>query len=252
MPGALIVQSIQTTAGPDNLIGPVTIGPNGTGPVLTGTAGAMSASGVWTFTGGFGSGTISDAGSFNFTGASSVITGLTGSTAVGAPWLKIASGTVAANTASFTFSSIPQTFKHLVMIVKMRNNSVSGDGTATIQFNGVSTANYDYEMIQAGTGTTLAATNPTSQTASTIGTSQGLAFSGAALGHSITFMPYYTSSVQFCTHYTIQIAGDGTSMKNQIIGGMLHIGTGPITSITLASNNDTLSSECEFTLYGIP
>lgn len=53
--------------------------------------------------------------------------------------------------ASVTFTSIPQGFRHLMMMAQVRTDQASELDTVIFRFNGDTGSNYDYSAIQNGT-----------------------------------------------------------------------------------------------------
>ena len=85
--------------------------------------------------------------------AAGITIAASGSGGGGTALTKIAETILGANTATVTFSSIPQTFRNLVLKVTARDSAtVTGNSDAYLQFNGDTGGNYQYSFIE-GTGT---------------------------------------------------------------------------------------------------
>lgn len=59
-------------------------------------------------------------------------------------WTLISSQTLASPTATVTFSSIPNTYKHLILTSRMRSVTAAAVDNNRMRFNGDTGANYDY------------------------------------------------------------------------------------------------------------
>lgn len=71
--------------------------------------------------------------------------------AAGGGFTLIATGTGTGSSATITFSSIPSTYKHLMLVFE-EVRTAAGDQTVKINYNGVTTTTYDFGF--AGTNTT--------------------------------------------------------------------------------------------------
>lgn len=88
-------------------------------------------------------------------------------------WKKLAGTVLGADTASFDFTSITQTYRHLRLIMSLRSSVAAGNEAVYVSYNtDVTAANYDSELlIVAGT----VATNPAENRAAAAGRSVGWA-----------------------------------------------------------------------------
>ncbi len=158
---------------------------------------------------------------------------------------KIASNDLTATTASVTFSSIPQGYTDLKIVVSARTTSSNTVEGSTITFNGSST--YSTRFLQGDGGSATSGTqtilnallfNAATSTANTFGNSE-------------MYIPNYTGSNQK------SVSGDGVNENNatQAFAGMfagLSTLTSAITTITIAGNaSGSFVAGSTFTLYGI-
>ena len=145
--------------------------------------------------------------------------------------------TLGTATASVTFSSIPQTYTDLVLIVQ---------GTSTVvepilmQFNGDTGSNYSWTQVGGDSGGTFS-NRTTSQTSMRIG------FSNTAQGNHIAQIMNYSNSTTYKTSLSRSNIAD---VGVRAIAGLWR-NTNAITSITVIQNAGSFSAGCTFTLYGI-
>lgn len=162
-------------------------------------------------------------------------------------------------TASVTFSSIPQGYAHLVLVLQVKSSLTTGsfvNDNPKVSFNGVTTSGYNYTSIF----------NTNSSTASaTFGGSQNAIFLGACWtsfpantvgsGNYLIVIPYYSQADFGKNLLEVSYASDGGGASQlNMTGGCQNIITSmaAVTSITL-----TLASGSNFVtgsflgLYGI-
>jgi len=162
-------------------------------------------------------------------------------------YFPIATTTVAANATSVTFSSIPQTYKHLQIRMSVACTASYYDADVAVRFNGNATNYYNsrmYATIGSVTGDKSASL-------------QGLVAraGGAAniFGPAVVDILDYTSTNKnktFKSLYGQSVGSSGYWMFNG--GGWFD--TAAITSITIAEANfsiTNLAPNSTFTLYGI-
>ena len=169
-----------------------------------------------------------------------------------ATWL-IQRQTLASNTATVTFSSIPSTYKHL-QIRYIGRSTTTGTGVGDnlyINLNSDTGANYTYHQI-LGDGSTASATGATAQTR--------LNFQNALPRNSVTSSVFgvgicdihdYASTTKNKTSrifYGTDV--NGTEGKVYLASG-LWINTSAVTSITLAPQSNSFLAGSTFALYGM-
>jgi hypothetical protein len=151
----------------------------------------------------------------------------------------IASTTLSAATASVTFSSIPQTFTDLVMIV---TGTVGALSNIAWQANGDSGSNYS-NTLMLGSGSAA-----TSERGSNLIASPGTVITTGLSVIRLHFMNYSNTT----TNKTVlNIGGNAGSYTGVGVG--LWRSTAAINSIRILVYNDnsTYQSGCTFSLYGI-
>jgi len=169
---------------------------------------------------------------------------------------KIASTTTSNAVSTVVFSSIPQTYTDLIVLVSARwnqNQESSPWSSYQIQFNGDSGSNYGstygYGLGASGSGGARGTSQPGTQP----GWLASSATSANVFGNSRLYIPNYTNS-----HYK-QIIGEGhtpnntTTAINSISAGSWK-NTASINSITFiyaGAPSNLWAAQSTFTLYGI-
>lgn len=194
---------------------------------------------------------------------------VTGNITGGGVLQKIAETVLGSAQASVTFSSIPQTYRHLRIIMGARG---SGSVTFTVgglRFNGDTGNNYDHVQLwgNGATGGTApyAAANQVIQGSSIfIGETPGANASANAANSIIIDIPWYTTTnfqktlfVSATVPYAALAAGNEASsqMYSEIVSGRWR-NTAAITSVTLIASTsggtNNYNTNSYFTLYGLP
>ena len=155
--------------------------------------------------------------------------------------------------STFTFSSIPSTYKHLQIrsVAKMTSTAASGDDGYIITVNGDSGSNYNWHMMYGiGSGPTYTGTGGSSQTRMY---PYGLPFSGGSnigWGAMVTDILDYADTnknktFRFISGYDTNVAGD------MVFASGVWLNTAAISSITIAAPYGNFTSGSSFALYGI-
>jgi hypothetical protein len=157
---------------------------------------------------------------------------------------KIASNDLTATTASVTFSSIPQGYTDLKVVVNARSNAARDDDYAEISFNGLTT-NLSARILY-GTGSATG-----SVTASNINCIINAANNTAnTFSNTEFYIPNYTSG-NFKS-----VSADGVEENNATFSvanltAGLWSATAAITQVTLTPGYGSFVANSTFTLYGI-
>ena len=153
--------------------------------------------------------------------------------------------TLASNSTSLTFSSIPSTYTDLIIECNFGMNVI---GSATrLQFNGDSGSNYSDTFLY-GNGSSAGSSRESS--------ASSIRVLGAAVGPNNALTDNATIHIQnysnSTTYKSILCRGSSASKEAYAITGLWR-NTAAITSLTLLSYNgsDTLLAGSTFTLYGI-
>lgn len=164
---------------------------------------------------------------------------------------KIASNDLTTTAASVTFSSIPQGYTDLKVVISARSSYSSGEG-ALMRFNGSSSANYTYKQLY-GAGSSAGSYGPPSlETYGFVGSMGGTNYTASTFDSIDLYIPNYTSSNN--KSFSVDsVAENNSATVNQsdLIAG-LWSQTAAITSITFTSYNAAnFVANSTFTLYGI-
>jgi hypothetical protein len=149
----------------------------------------------------------------------------------------IASQTLSTSTTSVTFSSIPQNYSDLIIIV---NGTLTSDENNYLSINGINNAG-SYSVTRLyGSSSARGSNRSSSQNTMQCGEM------GTNQSSDIIQILNYSNTA---THKTV-LSRSGNSNGNVKLSVGLSQGTSPVTSITLTAGS-TYSSGCTFTLYGI-
>lgn len=153
--------------------------------------------------------------------------------------------------STYTFSSIPSTFKHLQVRMMVRNSDASaGNNNLYLQFNGDTGSNYSFHQLY-GNGTSAAASGLVSQTSTPISYTVNNGEAANLFGVGILDVLDYTSSsknktVRCLTGFDLN--GSGTVA----VKSTAWLSTNAITSLTLINGGATnFASGSSIALYGI-
>ena len=164
----------------------------------------------------------------------------------------IASQVLSASAASVTFSSIPQTYKTLVLKVSARADGTGAGGeNIGLRLNGTTTAYYDRALY--GTGSSVAsASNSNTNTALVYQYADGGALTANTFASTDILIPNYTSSA-YKALSSESVTENNATGALQAMAADLWQNTAAVTSITLylltAGINFVAGSS--FYLYGI-
>jgi hypothetical protein len=156
----------------------------------------------------------------------------------------IAHQELASAQASITFSSIPQTYTDLYLVVSERNAS-SNDVGLFAAFNG-STSNYSIRRL-IGTGSSALSQNFAERL---IGASANANYTASTFSNNAIYIPNYTSSNYKSWSADSVTENNATGSYQQIIAG-LWSDNSAITSIVITPNGGSLAQYSSATLYGI-
>ena len=152
----------------------------------------------------------------------------------------IATNTLASSSASITFTSIPQTYTDLVVI--LNGNSTSGaTGSIGLRYNSDTNTNYSYTRL-LGSGSAASSARGTSTDTTYIGDT------GSDRAVFIVSIQNYTNTNTYKTHLS-------RSSSENYVGAYVGLwrSTSAITSIVISpvGGSGTYASGSTFTLYGI-
>jgi hypothetical protein len=152
---------------------------------------------------------------------------------------------VTSNTASVTFSSIPQTYTDLLVKLSVRTTAIANAWSVLVSYNG-SSSNFVGQRLY-GTGSSVASGGSGNYVTAATGTlSTSLIFSNGEF-----YIPKYTSSL-FKPFMSDDASENNGTEAYANLTQVLWSDTSAISSITLTSASpETLLSGSQFYLYGI-
>jgi hypothetical protein len=162
----------------------------------------------------------------------------------------ISSQLLGSDTASVTFSSIPQTFKHLQLRYVTRSTNVAGASSISPRANGDSASNYSTHGLN-GNGSAASSFNIASW--SSLGYIQinGSDVSSSIFAHGIFDLLDYTNTNKFKTARTLSGYHNGGSDRNTRLASGHWRNTNAVTSLTLSDAGGNFAAGSRFSLYGI-
>ena len=171
---------------------------------------------------------------------------------------KLATTVLSANTASVTFSNIPQNYTDLKVLISGRTTGTGGRGYIVFSFNS-STGVYDRIWAAGFDGTQTTSARYTSETYGFFGTVPDANATASTFGNAQFYITNYTSNN--LKSYTIDAVAEnnstGTYMLTLVAGSWDN--TSALTSITfyavgdgsLSSPTGSFLTHSTFTLYGV-
>jgi hypothetical protein len=157
-------------------------------------------------------------------------------------YIPLANITLATATGSITFSSIPATYRDLVIIFQ---GSSASDTAARIRLNGDSGSTYSYQRL-AGNGTSFSGVSGTNQTSARL-SDLSLATSTRALQLDINILDYMATDKTKTIVNKANNSGNATELSVN-----RWTGTAAITSVQVfAASATTFSVGTTLALYGI-
>jgi hypothetical protein len=158
----------------------------------------------------------------------------------------ISTVTVGGGSAStIDFTSIPQTFTDLILVISARSNNASSIDGITLLLNG-SSASFTYRGLN-GTGTSVASATGTNRA----GWIPAATLTSNTFGNASVYFPNYTSSTNKPYSSDNVIENDGTLGRLEIDAG-IWANTAAITSLTIGSSNgSSYAPNSTAYLYGV-
>jgi hypothetical protein len=165
-------------------------------------------------------------------------------------FIKIQTVTVGAGGASnMEFTSIPQTYTDLKIVLSTRSNNAGASDAIKLTFNN-STSGYSYRYVY-GTGSAGASGNALSQSEGIVVTGNGATSTANIFGNIEVYIPNYTSA-NYKSYSNDGVYEDNTTLAYQYLLANIWANTAAITSIKLVPNSGTLFNQyTTATLYGI-
>jgi hypothetical protein len=149
-----------------------------------------------------------------------------------------------------SFTSIPQTYRHLQLVVSARLNASVTDAPVSIQLNGDTGANYAFQSLTVAGSSVAGATYGTA-TRIGIGRAAGASAPANYRGAMTATLFHYTQAAHKLVESTNTLATSTTAMTSGQYYG-LWANTSAITSITIFPDSNQFVADSVFTLYGLP
>jgi hypothetical protein len=149
----------------------------------------------------------------------------------------------AGGSASISFSSIPQTYTDLKLVISPRNTAANNYGTIT--FNGSSSS--FSRIILYGTGSSTASTAPNNAESLTINDSGTTA---STFANYEMYIPNYASS-NYKSFSIDSVTENNGTVAYQIMHAGVWSNTAAITSLTITAAGGNLAQYSTATLYGV-
>jgi peptide methionine sulfoxide reductase MsrA len=150
----------------------------------------------------------------------------------------LATVTLASSASSVTFSSIPATYRDLILVFV---GTPSTDTYARVRFNGDTGSNYNY-VFMYGDGSTAVSSAFASQTFGYTGNTD------AAIGNTIVQIMDYPATDKHKTYLSRNMSSSG-GLTMATAGRWAN--TSVINSIQVSTNAGTFNSGFTFSLYGV-
>ena len=146
----------------------------------------------------------------------------------------IAQQQLSSTAASVTFSSIPQTYRDLQLVIV--NSITGGQGIYSLRFNGDASANYSFVQFFGGASSSATGSN-----------SARIGYQNGNLAINLTHIMDYTATNK---HKTILSQDNAANFSNRMSAARWQSNSA-ITSMTCVIDVGTFAAGSTFTLYGI-
>lgn len=160
-------------------------------------------------------------------------------------WTLIENKSLGSNTTSVVFSSIPQTYKTLKVLISSRGTGGATTDTGGISFN---TSSAGSVRLLYGTGSTAAATTQTSLVWVANATAAGS--TSNTFANAEVIIPNYAGSTAKPISVDNVNENNGTEATLHLVAG-LRTDTSAITSITFTLSSANFVTNSTFSLYGL-
>ena len=150
---------------------------------------------------------------------------------------------------SVTFSSIPQTYTDLVILVSGRATNGSIISNFQVGFNGVTTATYSSTWIQGDGATASSSRNQSNEIYS--GFINGGGSTASTFGSSEIYIPNYTNSTYFKQISNFTVSENNATTAYLTASAGLSRNTAAVSSVTVYFGGNTIASGSSLYLYGI-
>jgi hypothetical protein len=161
----------------------------------------------------------------------------------------ISSNTLGSSTTTVTFSSIPQTYTDLVLVMMARGTGAGTDRDIYMRFNSDSASNYSRTRLY-GNGSSALSTRESSVAQITIGNMPASSASSSEFNTAIININDYSNTTTYKTALLRENTnGSWGGTVFAIVG--LWRNTAALTSVSFTPDSGDFSSGSTFKLYGI-
>ena len=168
----------------------------------------------------------------------------------GAAYELIESQVLSSAAASVTFSSIPQTYKHLQIRMVVRSTG-GGNPRVLTRLNSDSGANYASHNLY-GDGSTVGSEGNASQTGNKIYFVPNESQPAGAFGAAVYDLLDYTNTNKNTTARIFAGAGGLTTVLQDVgLHSFLWNNTAAVNTILLSADGQTFAADTRFSLYGV-
>jgi hypothetical protein len=166
---------------------------------------------------------------------------------------KIAETVLGSSAATFDFTSIPATFRHLLLEIYCRGDAAAAAANVLLRFNNDSAANYDYQLLQASAGS-ASGVEAFAQTSTYLGNAPAANAPANVFGNTRADIPYYANSTnqKSVTSQSALKTGTTTGTLFSYCPAGFWRSTAAINRITLLLSSGNFVSGSVATLYGLP
>lgn len=175
--------------------------------------------------------------------------------AAGSTYIPIATTTLGSAVASYTFTSIPQTYTDLVLVTCLQNTAVFADAVLQVGNGSIDTGSNYSSTFLTGNGTTASSARQTTATYTWLDYNGAPPIGGSSFNIAITNIMNYSNTTTYKTWLTRASSGE---LKSGSSGGVdaivgLWRSTSAINQIkvSIPGTSTLLNTGSTLTLYGI-
>lgn len=165
----------------------------------------------------------------------------------------LANSTLSGSAASIDFSSISQSWAHLMLVIYARSDTAAASTTMLMRFNADTAANYDYQQV-AGQAATASAAETFAASSIYCGGMPANTATANVFGAYVIHIPYYSQGTNNKAATIGASFKQGTATTNMVRHALAGFwrSNSAITQITLLAGAGNLVSGSRATLYGMP
>jgi len=162
----------------------------------------------------------------------------------------ISSQTLGSSATSISFTSIPQTYTDLFLMMSLRGDLNNPQIGHFLRFNGDSTSTYSDRQLSGNGSTTSSGSNGAGGTAIYTGQAPALTQTANTFGNTSIYIPNYTSSAVKAVSVDNVRENDSAASIAFIIAGKW-TGTSAITSLSIVCEANNWIAGSSISLYGV-